>query len=130
MDCAWPCLLDGLAEPPCRTRPAGQGDLAAGLRVGGLREEVPCFDRDAFDFVVEGRALFESAGATAADAAAFELLESWAISEGGVPATCDAAAVASDVAAGGTGCASTGSDGRPSAGGCGAPEVGAGGSAD
>ena len=85
-----------------------QDDLVAGFLVGGLRDEVPCLDRDAFDLVAEGRALF--AGLTAADVGALELLKSRAVSESGALATCDAAAGASDVGAGGAGCALPGSD--------------------
>jgi hypothetical protein len=77
-------------------------------------------DRGALDFVVEGRGLFATAGATAAVAAAFDLLKSRAVSDGGVLATCGATAAGSDVVAGETRGASTGS-GRGS--GCGGPDI-------
>ena len=84
-----------------RDHPA-QDVFVAGLRDGGLREDVPCLDRDAFDLVVVVRELFASGGATAADVAALGLLTSRAVSEGGALAACGAAEAASETAAGGT----------------------------
>jgi hypothetical protein len=80
--------------------------------------DVPCLDRDAFDFVVEERALFVTACGTAAGAAEFERLKSRAISDGGALATCGEAAAASDAVAGETGCTLAGSNGD-TGGGCG-----------
>ena len=94
---AWPMLSRTFAQ---RRSSENQDVLTAGLRVGGLRGDVPCLDRAVFDFVVVGPVLFASGGATAV-VAALGLLRSRAVSAGGALAACGAVA-AFDAAAGGT----------------------------